>query len=87
MYDLRSSLSHFFGIREESQVVLIAAFDEEFIKKLSEANSYAIDPQTLLLIVIQACKIMLDQINTRITSNNPKDLLNLKKLYLEVEKN
>ena len=86
-YDLRSSLSHFFGIWEKSQIVLITAFDKEFIKKLSEANSYGIDPQTLLLIVIQACKIMLDEINTRITTNNPKDLLNLKKLYLEVEKN
>ena len=86
-YELRSSLTHFFWIPLKSRIVLLHWFDRELIQELRKANSYAVDPQTFLLIIIDACKLMIDDMNEKITSNEPISLQNLKKLYLEVKKN
>ena len=86
-YKLRSSLTHFFWIPRKSRIVLLPLFDKEWIKKLGKANSYAVDPQILLRIVIDACKLMIDDMNDKIISNDYINLQNLKKLYLEVKKN
>ena len=57
-YELRSSLTHFFWIPLKSRIVLLPWFDRELIQELRKANSYAVDPQTFLLIIIDACKFL-----------------------------